>query len=37
MSADSETGVGVTITLTREADWWVVKDEETGVLTSSHD
>jgi len=37
MSTDSPTNheppTGTTITLTREEDWWVAKDEETGVVS----
>ena len=37
MSTDSSTNhdfpAGTTITLTREPDWWVAKDEETGVVS----
>lgn len=37
MSTDSSTNhdppTGTTITLTRETDWWVAKDEETGVAS----
>lgn len=32
-SANSDQPLGMTITLTREENWWVVKDEETGVVT----
>jgi predicted RNase H-like HicB family nuclease len=37
---NSERPTGTTITLTREADWWVAKDEATGVTSqgkSRHD
>lgn len=37
MSTDSSTNhdppTGTTITLVREEDWWVAKDEETGVVS----
>ena len=37
MSTDSTTNddlpTGTTITLTREDEWWVAKDEETGVVS----
>jgi len=37
MSTDSTTNpdlpTGTTITLTREEDWWVAKDEDTGVVS----
>lgn len=32
-SADHDPPTGTTITLTREADWWVAKDEGTGVTS----
>lgn len=32
-STDHDPPTGTTITLTREADWWVAKDEETGVVS----
>lgn len=39
-SANSSPPTGATITLTREENWWVAKDEETGVVSqgkSRHD
>lgn len=32
-SATADRPVGATITLTREENWWVAKDEETGVVS----
>lgn len=32
-SANHDPPTGTTITLTREEEWWVAKDEETGVVS----
>jgi predicted RNase H-like HicB family nuclease len=32
-SANRDPPVGTTITLTREDEWWIAKDEETGVAS----
>lgn len=32
-STDHDRPTGTTITLTREPEWWVAKDEETGVVS----
>lgn len=33
MSTETGAPAGTTITLVREDDWWVAKDEETGVVS----
>lgn len=33
MATVSDPPTGTTIILTREAEWWVAKDEDTGVVT----